>query len=410
MSGAVITIDRPAFELAGVEGAPVTLHRRNAPLGHVLESLAEQASTDACRVTFTDDGDAIIVTTAEALERRQPVVRVYDVRDMTAPSTTDPSSVARRPAGVPPAAADDLESLVRESVAPDSWRDAGGRVGQVRHVAGRLVVTQTADNHRQVERLLQALRESTPPPEPPRPAPDVLVWHEGLREWTPLSSGPAEAALARRVAAVTLDDVPLEQAIEVLRQQWAVPVYVKWKDLDREGFDRRAGVSAVLRDVTLAEALDAVLADHRGAGGGRRLSYAVEKGLVTVLTEAVDAPALVTRVYDLRDWPPLRDVPPVNNTGPWPMTPAQMQAWLRAQVIDDLSGVITESVAPATWRDAGGELGAMKELHGSLIVTQTVPNQERVRRLLNALRVTSATRPAAHPTTAPRPSSQGVKP
>jgi hypothetical protein len=197
----------------------------------------------------------------------------------------------------------------------------------------------------------------------------VLVWHEGVGEWTPVSSGPAEAALARRLPAFQLDDVPLEEAIHALRKQWGVKVYVKWNDVDAQGFDRRARVSADLRDVTLAEALDAVLADHRGAGGKRLLSYAVEKGLVTILTEAADAPDVITRVYDIRDW--------------------------RGHVSEDLIRIITDSVAPESWRDAGGEQGTLRDMQGLLVVTQTLRNHERVRRLLNALRVASATRPAA---------------
>jgi hypothetical protein len=284
LSGAVIAVDRPALELGGVEGVPVSVHRRNAPLGHVLESMVGQASRGSGRVAFAGDGDAVVITTAEALDRRPPAVRLYDVRDIVVEGTTQPPTfggVRGGPMNPPPTPADGLETLVQESIAPDSWRNAGGSVGHVRHVAGRLVVVQTAENHRHIERLLEQLRELPPPPEPPRPAPDVLVWHEGVGEWTPVASGPAEAALARRLPAFQLDDISLEAAIDALRRQWGVKVYVKWNEVDAQGFDRRARVNADLRDVTLAEALDAVLADHRGAGGKRRLSYAVEKGLVT---------------------------------------------------------------------------------------------------------------------------------
>src|SRR5687767_1971206 len=181
LSGVVLAVDRPALESGGVEGAPVTVHRRNAPLGHVLESIVGQASTEACAVVFVADGDAVLITTAEALNQRPPVVRVYDVRDVIVPPFTEPPTFGQGAGGQgglfpspPPFAPDELESLVRQTVAPDSWRYAGGSVGQVQHVAGRLVVAQTAENHAQVGRLLAQLREPPHPPEPPRPAPDVL--------------------------------------------------------------------------------------------------------------------------------------------------------------------------------------------------------------------------------------------
>jgi hypothetical protein len=384
LSGAVIAVDRPALELGGVEGVPVSVHRRNAPLGHVLESMVGQASRGSGRVAFAGDGDAVVITTAEALGRRPPVVRVYDVGDMAVVETGQPPTfggVAGGPMNAPTTVADELESLVEETVAPDSWRNSGGSVGHVQHFAGRLVVVQTLENHRHIERLLEQLRELPPPPEPPRPGPDVLVWHEGIGEWTPVSSGPAEAALARRLPALQLDDVPLEAAIDALRKQWGVKVYVKWNEVDAQGFDRRVRVSANLRDVTLAEALDAILADHRGFGGGLRLGYAVEKGLVTIAAEAAEAPGLVTRVYDIRDW--------------------------GGTATEDLIRIVTDSVAPASWREAGGELGTFREMHGILIVTQTLPNHERVRRLLNALRVASTTRPAA--TTLPKRSESPAR-
>ena len=181
--------------------------------------------------------------------------------------------------------------------------------------------------------------------------------------------------------AFQLDDVPLEEAMDVLRKQWGVKLYVKWNELDAQGFDRRARVTADLQDLTLAEALDAVLAGHRGAGGGRRLSYAVEKGLVTILTDAADAP--VTRVYDVRAWP----------------GPHATEELIK--ILTELIKILTDSVAPETWRDAGGQQGTIREMRGLLIVTQTCPNHDRVRRLLNALRVASTTRPSAHPATAP---------
>ena len=52
-----------------------------------------------------------------------------------------------------------LSTLIQECVDPTSWRDAGGSVGSVISFAGLLIVTQTPESLREVERLLAQLRE-----------------------------------------------------------------------------------------------------------------------------------------------------------------------------------------------------------------------------------------------------------
>jgi hypothetical protein len=47
-----------------------------------------------------------------------------------------------------------------ELIATDSWRDKGGRSGSIRELSGQLIITQTPENHRQILRLLEQLRET----------------------------------------------------------------------------------------------------------------------------------------------------------------------------------------------------------------------------------------------------------
>lgn len=58
----------------------------------------------------------------------------------------------------------DLFDMITQSVAADSWRDAGGSVGSIKEWNGNMVVTQTAENHAQLRDLLNALREAVPKP------------------------------------------------------------------------------------------------------------------------------------------------------------------------------------------------------------------------------------------------------
>ena len=54
----------------------------------------------------------------------------------------------------------EITSLIQETVAPDSWREAGGTVGSVRELSGQLIVSQTPENQRQLRGLLEQLRET----------------------------------------------------------------------------------------------------------------------------------------------------------------------------------------------------------------------------------------------------------
>ncbi|MHC4992484.1 MAG: hypothetical protein ACYTGC_16040, partial [Planctomycetota bacterium] len=58
----------------------------------------------------------------------------------------------------------------------------------------------------------------------------------------------------------------------------------------------------------------------------------------------------------------------------------------RAQLIDEIIGIIQENVDPEGWRDLGGETGSLQELNGNLIITNTPRNHQSINGLLSQLR------------------------
>ena len=58
-----------------------------------------------------------------------------------------------------PPTSDTVVTLIMSTVAPESWREAGGAVGSARLLGARLVVSQTAANHKQIEDLLNGIRD-----------------------------------------------------------------------------------------------------------------------------------------------------------------------------------------------------------------------------------------------------------
>jgi hypothetical protein len=234
--------------------------------------------------------------------------------------------------------------------------------------------------------------------EPLQPAAEVFAFHEGLKEWLSTDPASAEAALARRLPELRLEAVPLDEALRTLSRKWGVPVFAKWQTLREAGIDPEARVTVELPNVTLSKALDNVLSATRVPRIEEGLAYTIQDGVITVSTAVDSGREGVMRMYDIRDWPG-RDRALAGR--PWRLF-VRSDDPERDLEVEALVEAITTSVDPESWRDAGGSVGSLKVLDGVLLVTQSVENHERIRRLLNAMRVGAATtRPVAHPATAP---------
>jgi hypothetical protein len=105
--------------------------RQGAAAEQVLTWLLRSAGGDAAG--FALEHGVIVIAPRERLDR-MVVTRAYDLGNFASDGKA-------------------LETLVRETVAPHSWREQGG-AGAVRFFNKRLFVTATEPNHRQVERLL----------------------------------------------------------------------------------------------------------------------------------------------------------------------------------------------------------------------------------------------------------------
>lgn len=149
--GTNIVVEWGSLEQAGVDrNAPITLRVKDVKFGRVLDLVLSSAARGSVPLGYTIDGNIIRISTGEHLDSFKDV-RVYDVRDIIASEVQ----------------INDLTQLITESVAPDSWRDAGGSVGVIRPTRNKLVVTQTPMNHREIRNVLQMLRQQ-PPREPAR--------------------------------------------------------------------------------------------------------------------------------------------------------------------------------------------------------------------------------------------------
>jgi hypothetical protein len=194
--------------------------------------------------------------------------------------------------------------------------------------------------------------------------------------------------LDRRLPEVDLDAVTLRGAVDVLRGATGANIFVNWKALEAAGVGRDTPVSVRLRNVRAAKALN-VLLDLVGPEEAK-LGYTIDDGVVTVSSADDLQKDTMTRVYDVRDLlqaaagakRQLVDGAP-DKRFPLLVRPGQDAPTAGEAAVTKL---ITATVAPASWRDNGGDVGSARMLAGQLIVTQTPENQEAVEDLIGRVR------------------------
>ncbi len=202
VTGANIFVNWKALEAASIDrNAPVTARLRDIPFRKALTIILESVG-GATKLGYTIDEGVITISTADDLAKNV-LNRVYDIRDLIidipdfsdAPNfslqnatsssgggsgsgggggggggggsggglfggsggsggaSTDKSATRKE-------LVDALIKLIQDTVAADTWRDAGGTVGSIRELGGQLIVTQTPENQQLLQNLLEKLRET----------------------------------------------------------------------------------------------------------------------------------------------------------------------------------------------------------------------------------------------------------
>lgn len=378
VAGVPIVIDKSTLDEAGVDlNAKVTIRLVPGPLHRALDAVLKQIAIPTARPGHAPDGGSIFVSTGEALSAGRFVqARIYDVRDILAAITPPPPISGRsgdiRGVDLQYYPEEELAKLVLETVEPDTWREYGGSVGRLIMFNGRMIVTQTWHNHRLLEQLLAEMREPMPS-DPTMGEADSI--DRGRLAW---NYGPS-FDLNRPVPDLELS-APLNTAVETIGRQAGIDLRVDEATLRRMELDPSRAVTVVLRNATLLDALDALLAAHRSAAGPASLDFASVGGVLT-LTSADRAESVVTHLYDIRKWPAGMRMRQTRAAAL--LVPLSEDEWIMA---DRLTAAVQSAIDPDSWRENGGSIGSIRTINGMLVVSQTIRNQERVRRLLTVLR------------------------
>ena len=209
----------------------------------------------------------------------------------------------------------------------------------------------------------------------PRPSHfDDLVYPA---DWPDVSPDPEEQRRAAKDKAVAAElgkvipefkvtEATLGDAVDRLRDATGLNIFVNWRSLEKAGVGRDTPLSIQLGNVRAGTVLE-VLLTMAGADKAR-LGHKVEDGVVTISTAEDLVRTTITAVYDIRHI--VR------------AAPAELGEKGRQHQIIKLIRLVQKNIDSPSWRDNGGNVGAIRELSGQLIVTQTPENQERLKTLL----------------------------
>jgi len=211
--------------------------------------------------------------------------------------------------------------------------------------------------------------------------------------------------LRQKIAKLDFDDIEFKNVINFLRRVSGANIYVKWKALEAVSIDQSNTVNVHLADVTFEKALRVILQD---VGGVTPLSYVIDEGVIMISTKDDLSHRTLTRVYDIRDLiirvpnfvGPRMDVSNAgnqdngNNGGGGgglfgnndnAANNEEDELIPKSQIIKNIIDMITSTIDSSSWPPTG-EVGAIRELHGQLVVTQTAENHQALMNLIEQLR------------------------
>jgi hypothetical protein len=194
-----------------------------------------------------------------------------------------------------------------------------------------------------------------------------------------------------RRANLDLRDVPFGELIERLSKAYGVKLTINWPAFKPVEVTAKTPMGVYGRGV----ALEHVFPSEATPG---YLTIAIRNGELVVTTMEDAAADVVTRRYDVNglhraiygaDLPE----PDIGEAQDWVLTPALPPTPIRRipiahsyeQFIDFVNASIRAGVAPGSWKDEGGQLGSLSELHGVLYVTTFPRYHLKVARYLDWL-------------------------
>jgi len=183
-----LDVDWESLEQIGIERDKlISLELREVPARVVLDRVLEKAQPDAFSKAGWAVNDGVLVVAADEALRRNTFIVIYDIRDLlfqipnfdNAPQLDLDQVLNQGQRGGGGGGGSIFEDeddnnaagpteeeltqqileIIQTNVDFEGWRDNGGSTGVVQVLNGNLIITNTARNHRQIQGLLNQLRE-----------------------------------------------------------------------------------------------------------------------------------------------------------------------------------------------------------------------------------------------------------
>lgn len=183
-----LDVDWEALRDIGIErDSEVTLELREVPARVVLDRVLSKVSPDSFSRAGWAITDGILVVSSDDQLRENTFIVIYDIRDLlyevpdfSNVPTLDLDQILQQSGQqggggggsifqgeedggglglTPQELLDRLLEIIQTNVDFEGWRDNGGNTGTVQPLNGNLIITNTARNHREIQGLLNQLRE-----------------------------------------------------------------------------------------------------------------------------------------------------------------------------------------------------------------------------------------------------------
>ena len=151
-------------------------------------------------------------------------------------------------------------------------------------------------------------------------------------------------------------DMPLQEAVNFLREQHKINIWMDENALREEGIETTQPVTLQISNVTLRSALRLML-------DPLNLTFLIEDEVLKITSKTKAGEKLLTRTYPVRD------------------------LCSEANDFENLTRAIQKTVANDTWSDVGGQGSIVAvQASGSLVISQTSDVHAKILQLLRSLR------------------------
>ncbi len=209
--------------------------------------------------------------------------------------------------------------------------------------------------------------------------------------------------MSSRYIPASFNDNTLADVLTFIGQLTNLDIDIDWESLNQIGVERETLVSLNVSKASVETVLNRVL-NKASRDEFNKAGWTVENGILTIASDQDLRKRTTLIIYNITDLlfdiPDYADAPTIdleqvlqnNQGGGGGGSPFEEEDEddedrpTRQEKIDRIVEIIQANVDFEGWRDNGGETGALQELNGSLIVTNTPANHREIVGLLSKLR------------------------